>query len=206
MSKRVVVVVGAGGYTRSFLGVIRAIEGLEIDGIYDDSFDAASNEVISGIQVKGRIADIPAELSIVLSVGRIDRRAQLYDRLGDRILKDNFFHPAALAEEDVVLGEANHVFARAYINGGAKVGDNNIINTGAILEHECRAGSHNHISVGTTLCGRSSVGDRCFIGAGAVVIDSVSICSDVTVGAGSTVIGDITEPGTYVGQPARKIS
>ena len=53
--------------------------------------------------------------------------------------------------------------------------------------------------------GRVSLGDRCFVSAGAVIIDKVTICDDVIIGAGTIVIKDITEKGTYVGNPARKI-
>ncbi len=49
------------------------------------------------------------------------------------------------------------------------------------------------------------VGNGTWIGAGAVVSNNVSICGEVTVGAGAVVVKDITESGTYVGVPARKI-
>ena len=61
------------------------------------------------------------------------------------------------------------------------------------------------MAVGAILCGRTVIGNRCMIGAGAVVIDQIKICDDVTVGANAVVVKDITVPGTYVGNPARKI-
>jgi len=73
------------------------------------------------------------------------------------------------------------------------------------LEHETEVGDHNHISVNATLCGRVKLGNLCFIGAGSVVIDKIKICDNVVLGANSVVIEDITEPGVYVGNPARKI-
>jgi len=45
----------------------------------------------------------------------------------------------------------------------------------------------------------------CLIGAGVVILDKVSICSNVTIGAGSVVTRDINVPGVYVGIPAKKI-
>jgi acetyltransferase-like isoleucine patch superfamily enzyme len=47
------------------------------------------------------------------------------------------------------------------------------------------------------------IGDRVSIGSNATVLP-VSICSDVVIGAGSVVTRDITEPGIYAGNPARK--
>jgi acetyltransferase-like isoleucine patch superfamily enzyme len=45
----------------------------------------------------------------------------------------------------------------------------------------------------------------CLIGAGAVILDKLSICNNVIIGAGSVVIRDINDAGTYVGNPIRRI-
>jgi acetyltransferase-like isoleucine patch superfamily enzyme len=47
------------------------------------------------------------------------------------------------------------------------------------------------------------IGNRVSIGSNATVLP-VDICDDVVVGAGSVVTRDITEPGIYAGNPARK--
>jgi len=62
-----------------------------------------------------------------------------------------------------------------------------------------------HISVGAIICGRVIIGDECFIGAGSVVKDNVKICNNVTVGANSLVIKDITQPGVYIGNPVKRL-
>ena len=49
----------------------------------------------------------------------------------------------------------------------------------------------------------TSIGDRVSIGSNATVLP-VSICSDVVIGAGSVVTKDITDPGVYAGNPARR--
>lgn len=36
-------------------------------------------------------------------------------------------------------------------------------------------------------------------------IMKITICNFVTIGAGAVVVKDITEPGTYVGNPIKKI-
>ena len=49
------------------------------------------------------------------------------------------------------------------------------------------------------------IGNRVSIGTNATIMP-VSICDDVVIGAGSVVTKDITEPGTYAGNPARRMS
>jgi acetyltransferase-like isoleucine patch superfamily enzyme len=46
------------------------------------------------------------------------------------------------------------------------------------------------------------IGNRVSIGTNSTILP-VSICDDVVVGAGAVVTRDITEPGFYVGNPAR---
>ena len=180
------------------------LAGVEIGGVYDENA-SGPGETIGGHPLRGRLADIPASMPVVLAVGDNQRRAELFGRFKGRVHAPAALHPQALLEPGVSLGDGNQVFARAYLNVQVVAGNDNILNTACVLEHETVIGSHNHVSVGALLCGRVKLGDRCFIGAGAVVIDKISICDDVTVGAGSVVIRDITEPGVYVGSPARKI-
>ena len=49
------------------------------------------------------------------------------------------------------------------------------------------------------------IGNRVSIGTNATIMP-VNICDDVVIGAGSVVTKDITEPGAYAGNPARRMS
>ena len=48
------------------------------------------------------------------------------------------------------------------------------------------------------------IGNRVYIGSNATIMP-VEICDDVVVGAGAVVTRSIFEPGTYVGNPARRL-
>lgn len=50
------------------------------------------------------------------------------------------------------------------------------------------------------------LGDNVVIGANTVIVGPVEICDNVVIGAMSLVNRSITEPGTYVGIPVRRIS
>lgn len=198
-------VVGAGGHTRSSINLVKAkLDNSKIK-IYDDSFRPNELEIVCEIPVVGTIDDVPEESKVFLSIGDNKRRAILYKRFQDHILEENLIHNSSVIEPNVDLGKSNQIFANTFINSVVKLGENNIINSGVLLEHEVQLGSHNHISIGSIIGGRTAIGSNCFIGAGAVLKDLISICDNVTVGAGGVVIKDITEPGTYVGNPVRKI-
>jgi len=55
------------------------------------------------------------------------------------------------------------------------------------------------------MAGTVKVGNGSWIGIGSVISNNVNICSGCKVGAGAVVVKDITELGTYVGIPVRKI-
>lgn len=204
--KNKVFIVGSGGHCRSVIVLLES-NGLKICGIFDDSYRLKTEEVISGYKIYGKVeaASSLRSSKIVLAIGDNKIRAKLFDLFYGSLLKKNLVHPEARIEKRTILGLGNQIFAEAYINSESVIGSNNILNTGCIIEHETIIGNSNHISVGAMLCGKVTLLDRCFIGAGAVIIDKIKICSDVIVGANSVVVEDIKKPGTYVGNPVRKI-
>ena len=103
------------------------------------------------------------------------------------------------------IGAGCLVGSHAHLGPQSIVGDGCIINTGAIVEHESRVGMYSHIAVNAAIAGKSSVGNFCMLGIGSSVGDGVSITDCVIVGAGGVVHCPITQAGTYVGVPARKI-
>lgn len=114
-------------------------------------------------------------------------------------------HPSASVGAGVSIGEGSVVMANAAVNADAVIGRHCIVNTGAVVEHDNRVADFVHISPRAALCGTVSVGARSHIGAGASVINNLSVCADAVVGAGAVVVRSITEPGVYVGVPARKL-
>ena len=50
----------------------------------------------------------------------------------------------------------------------------------------------------------TTIGHHVSIGSNATILP-VDICAHVVIGAGAVVTKSITEPGTYVGNPARKL-
>ena len=204
MNKEKIVIIGAGGHTRSLLTLIDP-DKYDIYGIYDDSFSSINQEVISSVPVRGKIKDIPEGYSMVIASGNLDVKKAFLSSFPHRLTDSNFIHSSAIIEKNVLLGNRNQFFAGTIVNAYSQIGDDNIINSGAIIEHEAQIGDHNHISVGTVLCGRTKIGNHCFIGASAVIIDGIKLGNDIIIGANSVVIKNILEPGTYVGSPAKKI-
>ena len=141
---------------------------------------------------------------VFIAVGKAETRRKLMERDANR----NFpvlIHPSAVVAKIAEVGAGAVVMAGAVINPGARIGKGCIINTSSSVDHDCMVGDYVHISVGAHLSGTVVVGTGTWIGAGAIVSNNVDICADCVIGAGTVVIKDITEPGTYVGVPAKKM-
>jgi sugar O-acyltransferase (sialic acid O-acetyltransferase NeuD family) len=205
-----VVVLGGGGHAKVLISVIRKLP-WTIAG-YVDPHDLAP---VLGVPYAGTDDALPGLLArypgcaAALGIGKVDaspHRAQVQDAalaLGYRF--PTFVSPDAVVNIEVELGAGTAVFDGAVVNAGVVTGPTCIINTNATVEHDCRVGTNVHVAPGATVSGGVRIGDHTFVGAGAVVIHGVQIVGGCLIGAGAVVTKDLTEPGTYVGAPARRI-
>lgn len=159
-----------------------------------------------GFENEQIIRELSKQTSFALGIGDNSTRVKIAKgvlKFDGEIVK--VIHPSAVISQSSGLGIGTFVAGGAVINAFAEVGDFSIVNTGAIVEHECRIGEAVHVAPGAVLLGNVQVGDRSFLGGRSVVKQGVKIGSDVIVGAGAVVVKDIVQPGTYVGNPARKL-
>ena len=133
--------------------------------------------------------------------------------IGDNRLRKSFdgsnmvsvIHPSAYVDPSASLAGGVFVGPQAVVHISAKLGRGVIVNSGAIVEHDCVLNGWSHLSPGAVLCGDIEVGEGCWIGANAVVKQGLTIAPWTIVGCGAVVVKDITEPGTYVGNPAHRL-
>lgn len=114
--------------------------------------------------------------------------------------------PSAQVSNSSVIGKSTLICPNATINCLSTIGNGCIINTGAIIEHECFVDAYTHIAPGAVLTGNVKIGKNCFIGANAVIKQGIHIADDVVIGAGTVVLKNITNKGTWVGNPAKLLS
>jgi len=201
-------VIGGGGLSKVLISVLKKTPSLNIVGYVD-------------IVDKGKILGAPylgnddtviynevrnVAIGICYTASALDStlRRNLLNKYVDR----GFRFPPIISPDALVYTETQHkpgtlVLDRAIINAGAEVGSYCLVNTGAIIEHDCLVGNHSIISSNATLGGHVELEGSVFIGIGSTVKDGVKIGKDIVVGAGSSVISDLYEAGTYYGNPAK---
>lgn len=196
------IIIGAGGH-----GKVIADNALK-NGYKDVCFvdDNAVGECM-GLPIIGVSEDIDklndGKTDFIIGIGSNSVRKKLAEE--HNVNWVSLVHPSAQKAINVSLGKGTVVMAGAVINACAKVGEHCIINTGVIVEHDCHIENYVHLSPSVSLGGTVRIGEQTHVGIGAVIINNVSLCKNCIVGAGAVIIKNITESGTYVGVPARKI-
>jgi sugar O-acyltransferase (sialic acid O-acetyltransferase NeuD family) len=171
--------------------------------------DDESIKTSMGLEVIGKTADAftyKDEADFFVAIGNNAVRERVQVKLIEQGLNVlSLIHPSAVIGTDVEIGIGTAVMAGVVINSSTRIGKGCIINTSASLDHDNVIEDYVHISPGVNIAGTVKVGKGSWIGIGSVVSNNVNICSGCKVGAGAVVVKDITEPGTYVGIPVRKI-
>ena len=203
MSKEVIII-GASGHGKVIAGIIQ-LNGNIVKGFLDDN-EKIQGKSIVGFPVLGKTEDYVKypDCEFVIAIGDANIRKKIADSLD--VKWHTAVHPkATVSKLDTSIGEGTVIMANAVVNPSPRIGRHCIINTGAVVEHDNVLGDFVHISPNATLAGAVTVGKMTHIGVGAAVKQVISITSDCIIGAGTVVIKDITQSGTYVGVPARKI-
>lgn len=202
MSKNVVVI-GASGHGKVIADTIIK-SGDKVVGFLDDGVDKGS--LVAGIEVLGKIGDykIFENCEFIIAIGNPNIRRKIANDLPVKWY--TAIHPSAVISSlEVEVGEGTVIMANAVINSSAKIGKHCIINTASIVEHDNKLGDYVHISPNAALAGGVSVGKMTHIGVGACVKNNINIAPNCIIGAGAAVVKDISESGTYIGVPARKM-
>ncbi len=114
-----------------------------------------------------------------------------------------FIGPFVEIQKDVIIGNNCKIQSHSFICELVTIGDNCFISHGAmfindVFEDGKPAGGN------TTKWKQTIIGNNVSIGTNATILP-VNICDNVVIGAGAVVTKDITEAGTYVGNPAKRL-
>lgn len=122
---------------------------------------------------------------------------------GCEIADDCFIGPFTEIQAGVVVGARTRVQSHAFVCELVSIGEDCFVGHGVMFINDTFA-------TGGPARGRrelwrsTKIGNRVSIGSNATIMP-VSIADDVVIGAGSVVTKDITEAGSYAGNPARRL-
>jgi sugar O-acyltransferase (sialic acid O-acetyltransferase NeuD family) len=208
-----VVVVGAGGFGREVLWLLRCTatsqSPLEILGFVDDDTalwgkDLCGGKVLGGLDFFQSEAGSGARAVCALGNPRVKR--DIVERLMQLgVSFHSSIHPACQFSEFVKIGTAAIVAAGTILTTQVEIGDFVTVNLNCTVGHDARLGSYTTLAPGTHLSGDVKLGAGVDVGTGAVLLPGVTIGEWTTIGAGAVVTKDIPSYAVAVGVPARVI-
>lgn len=209
MKQKNLILVGGGGHCKSVIDVAESA-GYNILGILDMPEDVGKQ--VLDYKVIGTDDDIPLyvdKAEFIITVGQIKSPATR-KTIAERIENAGGKFATIIAADAYIskyaeVGEGSVIMHRAFLNAEAKVGKHSIINTLTNLGHEVNVGDFCHLSTGVMVCGNARIEDSVFIGSQSVINQGVNIIEGTVIGSMTCVNKTISESGTYVGIPAKKI-
>ncbi|SDJ85755.1 acetyltransferase [Natronincola ferrireducens] len=200
------IIIGASGHGKVIADIAIKMSKWQSIAFLDDD---ESIKISMGLEVIGKTTDAftyKEGADFFVAIGNNAVREKVQEKLIEEGLNVvSLIHPSAIIGTDVEIGIGTVVMAGTVINSSTRIGKGCIINTSSSLDHDNVIENYIHISPGANLAGKVKVGKGSWLGIGSIVSNNVNICSGCKVGAGAVVVKDITEPGTYVGVPVRKI-
>ncbi|WP_342580948.1 acetyltransferase [Ureibacillus sp. FSL W7-1570] len=204
--KNKLLIIGASGHGKVVADIALKMNKWESISFLDDNQNLKSS---MGIDVIGTTKDVHKFIDshdVIVGIGNNSTREKIQsmlEKLGASI--PVLIHPSAIIGNDVEIGIGTVVMAGVVINCCTKIGKGCIINTSATIDHDNIIEDFVHISPGAHLAGTVKVGQGSWLGIGSIVRNNIIITQNVNIGAGAVVVKNITESGTYIGIPAKKV-
>lgn len=200
------IIIGDSGHGKVITDCIESL-GQRVIAKLDDKYDGQFKE--DGV-IKGPISLVHElldnDVRVVIAIGSNRIRKEIVENLQ---LREEYYgiiaHKSSIISDKSRIGIGTVVMPNTIINAGAVIGKHCIINTAAVIEHDNYLENYVHISPNVTLTGNVTILEGTQMGAGSIAIPGVTIGAWSIVGAGSTVIHDLSNEITAVGSPAKVI-
>ena len=196
------IIIGAGGHGAVIADILYK-RGFSLKGFLDDNIEVGTE--ILGAKVLGKVdtcLNYP-DCMFIIGIGNGLIRKKIADKYP--LEYGSAIHPSAIIGSQVKIGRGSVLMAGTILNPRTTIGKHCIINTAVSLDHDNILGDFVHISPNVASGGDVTIGPCTHIGIGTTIKNNITICPDTTIGAGAVVVKDITEPGTYIGVPARLV-
>lgn len=213
IGKRSLVIIGAGDFGREVSFVVERMNlygaGWDLLGFVDDSA-YMEGTTANGYPVLGPVSflrEMKEDVWVVCSIGTGRVRAKVMEK----VLSWTGIFPAVIVDPSVIIGRGSQIGPGCVICPGAvltvnvSLGAHTIVNLNCTIGHDTVLEDYCTVQPGSNLSGKVHVGRCTDIGTGTKIIQGLSIAAESILGAGSVVIHDIEEPGTYVGVPAKRV-
>ena len=194
-------IIGAGGFGKEIYWSLSMRERANTVFFVDDEYWNDSNEKI--LPLSSFDSD---KYEVVIAIADSYHRERIVNSLPKNTKFFTHIHPTAqIHGDDVEIGPGSIICAGSIITTNVKIGKHAHINLITTIGHDCVIGDYFTTAPGVQISGNEKIGNRVYFGTRSCIKQKLTICDDVIIGMNAGVVKNITEPGTYIGTPAKKI-
>lgn len=187
------VLIGNGGHARE----VMAQMGIKLECFVDEEYVDDETSSLSKFDPNIHIA--------MIVVADSKNRYDIAQRLPKETKFFSFIHPTALIMNNVEIGDGSFIGAYSILTTNIKIGKHTILNRSNHIGHDCIIGDYFSAMPGAIVSGNVIISDIVYMGNNSSIREKLSIHSSSIIGMNSAVVKNISEPGVYVGVPAKKI-
>ncbi|WP_242214364.1 acetyltransferase [Bacillus cereus group sp. BfR-BA-01383] len=204
--KKKLLIIGASGHGKVIADIALKMNKWQSIAFLDDKENVKSSMGIEIIDKSASVSKYIDDYDFFVGIGNNVIREKIQRQLEtEEASIPVLIHPSAIIGEQVYLEAGTVVMAGAVINCCTKIGKGCIINTASTVDHDNVIEDYVHISPGAHLAGTVNIGRGTWLGIGSIISNNINITGGCRIGAGTVVVKDITELGTYVGVPSRRL-
>lgn len=134
-------------------------------------------------------------------------RKKIVETLDQRQLqRDTFIHSTSVIHDSAKIAEGTMICQFSTAMGNTNIEKDCLIAPYCMIGHTSTVGQGSFLMPGVLIAGATKIGKYCKFGLRSNVIDYLSICDFVVAGANALITKNITEPGFYLGIPARRVA
>ncbi len=207
------VIVGAGGFGREVLDLVRAIDphgslwqfvGFVADTKPDTDLLVRIDASFLGDDETFLQNPIATHYAVAIGDPSLRRRvAERYEAA--RLRPVSLIHPSATIGSDVQIGEGSVICAHASITTNIRIGRHVHIDRLATVGHDSVIEDYVTLHPSSVISGAVHVSSGTRVGTNACVLPGVFLSQNVILGAGAVLTKDADFGFTYVGVPARPV-
>ena len=191
------VLIGAGGFAREVKAHMKCFD---MKCFVDKQYYQPNNQNIFELSQFD-----PYKMEALIVISNPNERKALMKRLPNNTNFFSYIHPSAqLLSDDITIGKGTFISANCIITTNIQIGDHSQLNLNTTIGHDTKIGHFFTTAPGAKISGNCLIGDCVYVGTNASIKEKIHICNQATIGLQAGVIKNITEPGIYIGCPAKK--
>jgi sugar O-acyltransferase (sialic acid O-acetyltransferase NeuD family) len=149
----------------------------------------------------------PEEYELFITIGNPQLRAKMVSRLPKETKYFSIIDPFALLlnKESIEIGEGSIICANSLLTCNIKIGKHCHLNLATLIGHDVVIGDFFTSAPDVKIMGNNTIGDGVYFGTNASTKEKITVADGIIVGLNAGVVSNLTEMGTYVGTPARRM-